>query len=112
MKKMVFTMAFLATFGLANAQNNRSTDMQTNQDQLQQLPPPSTQNGVERAAKVEATKRQSNSEIEAEMKSKDKGKTDKFTKVNPNEVGPVTPDTVKRPQNPRIKPNGTVKRTN
>lgn len=112
MKKILFTIAFLATFSMANAQNDRSQDLQTDQDQLQQQPPRDTQTGMERAAKVEATKRQSNSEIEAEMKSKDKGKTDKFTKVNPNEVGPVTPDTVKRPQTPRIKPDGKVKRTN
>lgn len=106
------TLAFFASIGVANAQTDRSDDMQTNQDQLQQQAPRDTQVQNERAAKIDATKRQSNSEIDAEMKSKEKGKTDNFTKVNPNEVGPVTPDTVKRPQTPKIKPNGKVKRTN
>ncbi|HMI08654.1 MAG TPA: hypothetical protein VK528_13980 [Flavobacterium sp.] len=90
MKKVFLTAAFIAVTSIASAQQDGQ--QQPNDDQLQQQAPRETQARTERAAKVEAVKQQSNSEIEAEKASKDKGQSQKQTKVQPVGINPDNPE--------------------
>lgn len=87
MKKIWITAAFIAMSSVASAQQD-----QPNDDQLQQQAPRETQVRTERAAKVEAVKTQSNSEIEAEKASKDQGQSQKQTKAQPVGINPTETD--------------------
>lgn len=93
MKKIFFTAAFIAISSIAAAQQD---GQQPNDDQLQQQAPRETQVRVERAAKVDAVQQQSNSEVQAEKASKDKGQSQKQTKVQPAGINPT--DTVAKPK--------------
>ncbi|RZJ64225.1 MAG: hypothetical protein EOO50_16380 [Flavobacterium sp.] len=88
MKKFIFTLAFLATCGIASAQQ----DGQADQDQIQQQPPRPAQQQVERAAtnnaKANAAKTQSEKELEAEMRAKQKGQN-QSVKNQPNSGVPA-----------------------
>lgn len=105
MKNIFMAIAFLAFTGIASAQNDTGDEIENNQDRIQQEPPRETQRRVENASKVDATKRQAESEIDAEKESKDKGRSKNYTKVNPNKVAPVKADTtnavqpVRKPRN-------------
>lgn len=93
MKQLFFTAAFLAISTIAAAQREGE---QPNDDQLQQQAPRETRVQVERAAKIDAVRTQSNSEIEAEKAAKDKGQSQKQTKTQP--VGLNPSDTVANPK--------------
>lgn len=97
MKKLILSMAAVTLGMVATAQQD-PPEQQPNDDQLQQQAPRETQVRVERAAKVEAVKAQSNSEIEAERVAKEKGQTQRQTKAQP--VG-INPD---EPQPRKLKP--------
>lgn len=89
MKKLLLTAALIAATSIASAQQD---GQQPNDDQLQQQAPRETQTRTERAAKVEAVKQQSNSEIEAEKAAKDKGQSQKQTKAQPVGINPDNPE--------------------
>ena len=93
MKKLSITAAFLFFSGLVFSQQGGE---QPNDDQLQQQAPRETQRQVERSAKVEAVKQQSNSEVDAERLAKEKSQTQKQTKAQP--VGMNPEDTVAKPK--------------
>lgn len=104
MKNIFIAIAFLGFAQIANAQNDEIQDeIENNQDKIQQNPPRDSQRQVENAAKIEATKRQSEAEIEAEKKSKDKGRSKNYTKVDPNKIAPQNNDTTRgvKPLKPR-----------
>jgi len=98
MKNLFMAIAFFAFTGIASAQTDIGDEIENNQDRIQQEPPRDAQRRVEGAAKVDATKRQSESEIDAEKEAKDKGQSKNYTKVNPNKIAPITADTVKAVQ--------------
>lgn len=89
--KKILTAVVLATSAIAAAQqvNQQPTD-----DQLQQQAPRETQQRVERAAKVDAVRQQSNSEIAAEKAAKEKGQSQRQTKAQPVGINP--PDEAKQ----------------
>ncbi|MFT3795482.1 hypothetical protein [Flavobacterium sp.] len=93
MKKLFLTAALLTVGTVATAQQD---GQQPNDDQIQQQAPRETQVQMERAARIEAIKTQSNSEIEAEKAAKDKGQSQKQTKTQP--VGLNPSDTVAKPK--------------
>lgn len=95
MKKIFIAVALFASIGFASAQVDRSDDLQTDQDQIQQQPPRSTQVQVERASKIEAEKTKNDANLEAEKEAKDKGQSKNYTKVNPDKLSPVNVDSTK-----------------
>jgi len=105
MKNLFMGIAFFAFAGIASAQTDIGDEIENNQDRIQQQPPRDAQRSTERAAKVEATKRQSESEIDAEKDAKDKGQSKNYTKVNPDKISPQKIDStrgvqpVKKPRN-------------
>ncbi len=105
MKNLFMAIAFFGFAGIASAQTDIGDEIENNQDKIQQEPPRDTQRRVENASKVDATKRQSESEIDAEKESKDKGQSKNYTKVDPNKIAPLNTDTtrgvkpVKKPRN-------------
>lgn len=94
MKKLLFTAACIAITSVAAAQQDRQ---QPNDDQLQQQAPRETQRQVERAAKVEAVKQQSNADIQAEQDAKAKSQSQRQTKTQPMGMNPK--DTAATPEN-------------
>lgn len=88
--KKILTAVFLAVSAIASAQQ---VNQQPNDDQLQQQAPRETQQQMERAAKVDAVKQQSNSEIAAEKAAKEKGQSQRQTKTQPVGINP--PDDAK-----------------
>jgi hypothetical protein len=105
MKKLLIVASFFASIGFASAQVDKVDDQQPDQDQIQQQPPRNTQSEVERAARIDAEKKKNDDAIEAEKKSKDKGQSKNYTKVNPDKLSPVRKDSttgvqpVKKPRN-------------
>lgn len=105
MKKLLIAVAFFAGMGLASAQVDQLDDKQPDQDQIQQQPPRSAQTELERASRIEAEKKKNDDALEAEKKSKDKGQSKNYTKVNPDKLAPVRKDStngvqpVKKPRN-------------
>lgn len=105
MKNLFMAIAFFGFAGIASAQTDIGDEIENNQDKIQQEPPRDTQRRVENASKVDATKRQSESEIDAEKASKDKGQSKNYTKVDPNKIAPQKIDStrgvqpVKKPRN-------------
>lgn len=98
MKKIIITYALLAFCGIANAQQ----DGQADQDRIQQEPPRPTQQAVERSttnsAKANVAKKQSEKELEGEMRAKQKGQTHN-SKNQPNSgVPPQLNDTLNPPK--------------
>ena len=89
MRNILITAACIALSSVATAQQN---GQQPNDDQLQQQAPRTTQVRTENASKVEAVKAQSNAAIEAEKASKDKGQSQKQTKVQPVGLNPTASD--------------------
>lgn len=85
MKKTILSAAFLVISSIAAAQQD---SQQPNDDQLQQQAPRETQRQVERSAKVEAVKQQSNLEVEAEKASKEQGQSQRQTKTQPVGINP------------------------
>lgn len=104
MKKFLFTIALLASAGIASAQQ----DGQVDQDQIQQEPPRPTQQQVERSAandaKANAAKNQSEKELEGEMRAKQKGQNQNV-KVQPASGVPTRlNDTLNPPKKKVAKP--------
>lgn len=105
MKNLFMGIVFFAFTGIAFAQTDISDEIENNQDKIQQQPPRDMQRATERAAKVEATKQQSETEVDAEKDSKDKGQSKNYTKVNPDKISPQKIDStkgvqpVKKPRN-------------
>lgn len=95
MKKIFIAVVFFASMGIASAQVDKSDDLQTDQDQIQQQPPRSTQVQVEKSSKIEAEKRKNDADIEAEKEAKDKGQSKNHTKVNPDKLSPIKVDSTK-----------------
>ena len=95
MKNLFIGMAILAFTGIASAQTDIGDEIENNQDRIQQEPPRTTQRSTESAAKVDAAKRQSEAEIDAEMKAKDKGQSKNYTKVNPDKISPEKIDSTR-----------------
>jgi len=91
-RNLVAAAAFFMALPMAAQQNG-----QVNQDELQQQPPRETQRELERAAKVDAAKKKSDADFQAEKRAKDKGRTQKQTTAE----RPVS-DSVKQPK--EIKP--------
>jgi len=94
MKSLFIAIAFAFT-GIASAQTDVEDEIQNNQDKIQQEPPRDTQKQMDRAAKIDAEKRNNNANIDAEKKAKEKGQSKNYTKVNPDKLKPVTADTIK-----------------
>lgn len=94
--KKFFTAVILAFGTIASAQQD---GQQPSDDQIQQQPPRDTQVQMERAAKVDAVKRQSQSDIEAEQAAKAQGQSQKQTKAQPVGINP--PDTLSKPRDNR-----------
>ncbi|NUY79877.1 hypothetical protein HUK80_03140 [Flavobacterium sp. MAH-1] len=104
MKKFIITSAMLAFFGIASAQQ----DGQADQDKIQQEPPRPTQKQVERSAAVDAkansVKKQSEKELEGEMRAKQKGQSQNV-KTQPNSGVPnKLNDTLNPPQKKAVTP--------
>ncbi len=99
MKTISFTL-LAAFFGFsAMAQQDPADD----QDRLQQQAPRPAQTQVERSANTNA-QNQSNKDLEAERLAKEKGQTQKQTKVQPEGLPPNLTDTIQPSSKPR-KPN-------
>lgn len=105
MKNIFMAIAFFGFTGIAFAQTDISDEIENNQDRIQQEPPRDAQRQTERSAKVDATKQQSEAEIDAEKNAKDKGQSKNYTKVNPDKISPQKIDStrgvqpVKKPRN-------------
>lgn len=95
MKNLLMGLAFFAFTGIASAQTDVGDEIENNQDRIQQQPPRDMQRATETAAKVEATKRQSEAEIDAEKVAKDKGQSKNYTKVNPDKISPQKIDSTR-----------------
>ena len=95
MKNICIAVAFFAFTGIASAQNDVEDEIQNNQDKIQQEPPRDAQRQVSNAAKIDAEKNNSNSNVEAEKEAKDKGQSKDYTRVNPNKITPVKTDSIK-----------------
>lgn len=96
MKRFFLTAVFFAISAMATAQRD---GQQPNDDQLQQQAPRETQRTMERSAKVDAVKQQSQSEIQAEQAAKAKGQSQKQTKTQPVGINPT--DTLDKPRDLR-----------
>lgn len=98
MKNFRYTLLCAAaclTSNLMLAQQDQD-EQQPNDDQLQQQAPRENQVQLERAAKVEAVKNQSNSELEAEKTAKETGQTQRQTKTQPVGINPSQPESKPR----------------
>ena len=89
---MIASALFFCGLGL-HAQND---EPQPSDDQLQQQTPRGTEVRTERAAKVDAVRNQSQSNVEAEREAKQKGQTQQQTKTQP--VGLNPPDNAAKPK--------------
>jgi hypothetical protein len=94
MKKLWITAAFLAFGAYASAQ----TGQQPNDDQLQQQAPRETQTEVERAARIDAVRAQSNQEVQAERQSQEKASTKRVTSAQTPSTDTVRPVKDTKPQ--------------
>lgn len=104
MKKLMITAALLAFCGIASAQE----DGQADQDKIQQEPPRPAQRTVERSAtrdaKVVNAKKQSEKELEGEMRAKQKGQS-MNVKTQPNSAVPQRlNDTLNPPEKRAVTP--------
>jgi len=95
MKNLFMAIAFFGFAGIASAQTDIEDEIQNNQDKIQQEPPRDAQRQLSNAAKIDAEKKNSESNIDAEKEAKDKGQSKNYTKVNPNKIPPVKTDSVK-----------------
>ena len=102
MKKFILSAAFFAICGIASAQQSGQAD----QDMIQQEPPRPSQAQTERAAtndaKANAAKNQSQKEVKAEMRTKQKGQT-----VQPKQPNSTVPARINDTLNPPEKKAAT-----
>ncbi len=91
-RNAIIAVAFFMALPMAAQQSG-----QVNQDELQQQPPRESKRELEKAARVDAAKKKSDADFQAEKRAKDKGRTQKQTTAE----RPVS-DSVRQPK--EIKP--------